>query len=235
LWKACGQKKRRPLGGGGQVPLHETLPHHMALYRSVRGSAGFRSCNNARPDGESRLMPASPTVRERGIRAKISLSACSSPQYLQRPTSSHVSKNTPILQGVGRADVARSRRRGASVKSAASRAVTTEIPHKRESRRGRTPEEPLVLYEGGNSDALFSGEVQFFLDFVIVGLSPEEGLVTSPEVSSDGVCFKTRRVTISQTCRLAERVASRPPTVWGLAAERHDGIGQGTERWHEGR
>ncbi len=48
-----------------------------------------------------------------------------------------------------------------------------------------------MLYEGGNSDALFSGEVQFF-DFLIVGLSPEEGLVTSPEVSSDGVCFKTR-------------------------------------------
>ncbi|MGB6665228.1 MAG: hypothetical protein WBE62_10520, partial [Methylocella sp.] len=75
--------------------------------------------------------------------------------------------------------------------AAASRAVTTETPHKRESRRRRIPEEPLVLYEGGNSDALFSGEVQFF-DFLIVGLSPEEGLVTSPEVSSDGVCFKTR-------------------------------------------
>ena len=58
-----------------------------------------------------------------------------------------------------------------------------ESPHKRESRRGRIPEEPLVLYEGGNSDALFSGEVLFFLDFLIVGLSPGEGLVTSPEVS----------------------------------------------------
>jgi hypothetical protein len=46
--------------------------------------------------------------------------------------------------------------------AAASRAVTTETPHKRESRRGKIPEEPLVLYEGGNSDALFSGEVQFF-------------------------------------------------------------------------
>ena len=88
---------------------------------------------------------------------------------------------------------------------------------------GRIPEEPLVLYEGGNGDVPFSGEVQFFLDFLIVGLSPEEGLVTSPEVCSDRVCFETRRVTISQTCRLAE------------AAERHDGIGEGTERWHEGR
>jgi hypothetical protein len=56
---------------------------------------------------------------------------------------------------------------------AASRAVTTEAPHKRESRRGRIPKEPLALYEGGNSDALFSGEVQFFLDFLIVGLSPD--------------------------------------------------------------
>jgi hypothetical protein len=37
----------------------------------------------------------------------------------------------------------------------------------------------LVLYEGGNRDARFSGEVQFFLDFLIVGLSPEEGLVMS--------------------------------------------------------
>ena len=33
-----------------------------------------------------------------------------------------------------------------------------------------------MLYEGGNGDAPFSGEVQFFLDFLIVGLSPEEGL-----------------------------------------------------------
>jgi hypothetical protein len=55
---------------------------------------------------------------------------------------------------------------------------------------GKIPEEPLVLYEGGNSDALFSGAVQFFLDFLIVGLSPEEGLVTSPEVSSDGFVSK---------------------------------------------
>jgi hypothetical protein len=69
----------------------------------------------------------------------------------------------------------------------ASRAVTTEAPHKRESRRGRIPKEPLALYEDGNSDALFSGEVQFFLDFFIVGLSPEEGLVTSPEVLRRGL------------------------------------------------
>ena len=40
---------------------------------------------------------------------------------------------------------------------------------------------------------------------------------------SDGVCFKTRRVTISRTCRLAERAASRPP--WRLAAEHRRGNG----------
>ena len=58
------------------------------------------------------------------------------------------------------------------------------------------------------------------------------------QVCSDGVCFKTRRVTISRTCRLAERVASRPPTVaahfGGLprngttsARERNDGTREG--------
>jgi hypothetical protein len=36
---------------------------------------------------------------------KISLSACSSPQHIQRPTSSHLSKNAPSLQGIGPADV----------------------------------------------------------------------------------------------------------------------------------
>src|SRR5580704_11827484 len=39
---------------------------------------------------------------------------------------------------------------GSSIRcAAASRAVTTEAPHKRESRRGRIPKEPLALYEGG--------------------------------------------------------------------------------------
>ena len=97
-----------------------------------------------------------------------------------------------------------------------------------------------MLYEGGNGDAPFSGEVQFFLDFLIVGLSPEEGLVTSPEVCSDRVCFETRRVTtISQDLSFGR--ARRQPfanccrPLWGLAAKRRDGIGQGTERWHEGR
>src|ERR1019366_7430101 len=59
------------------------------------------------------------------------------------------------------------------------------------------------------------------------------------QVCSDGVCFKTRRITISRTCRLAERVASRPPTVavhfGGLrrndttasARERNDGTREG--------
>ena len=45
-------------------------------------------------------------VQERGIRAKISLNPRSHLQHLQRPTPSHLSKNAPSLQGVGRADVA---------------------------------------------------------------------------------------------------------------------------------
>ena len=45
-------------------------------------------------------------VQERGIRAKISLSACSSPQHFQRPAPSHLSKNAPSLQGIGHADMA---------------------------------------------------------------------------------------------------------------------------------
>src|SRR5450759_271283 len=53
-------------------------------------------------------------VQERGIRAKISLSACSNTKYLQRPASSDLSKNAPSLQGIGPADVARSCRRGVS-------------------------------------------------------------------------------------------------------------------------
>jgi hypothetical protein len=41
-------------------------------------------------------------VQERGIRAKISLSACSNTKYL--------GKNAPSLQGIGHADMASSRR-----------------------------------------------------------------------------------------------------------------------------
>ena len=50
-----------------------------------------------------------------GIGAKISLSACGNPEYLQRPTPSHLGKNAPSLPGVGDADVARSRRCGVSL------------------------------------------------------------------------------------------------------------------------
>jgi putative transposase len=42
-------------------------------------------------------------------RAKISLSACGSPQHLQRPTSSHIGKNASSLSGLGDADMTRSR------------------------------------------------------------------------------------------------------------------------------
>ncbi len=65
--------------------------------------------------------------------------------------------------------------------AAASRAATAVAPHKRESRRGRIPEEPLALREGGTTDALFPGKVQFFLNFLIAGFSPDgssiEGLL----------------------------------------------------------
>jgi hypothetical protein len=53
-------------------------------------------------------------VQERRIGAKISLSACSSPQHVQRPTSSCIGKNAPSVSGLGDADMARSRRRGVS-------------------------------------------------------------------------------------------------------------------------
>ena len=49
-------------------------------------------------------------VQERGIRAKISLSACSNTKYFQRPTSSYLGKNAPGLQGDGDEHVASSRR-----------------------------------------------------------------------------------------------------------------------------
>jgi hypothetical protein len=48
-------------------------------------------------------------VQERGIGTEISLNACSNLQHFQRPAPSHLSKNAPSLQGVGDADVARSR------------------------------------------------------------------------------------------------------------------------------
>jgi hypothetical protein len=67
------------------------------------------------------LASADPTTRaqnarfqERRVSAKISLSACSSPQHIQRPTSSYIGKNAPSLQDIGDADMARSRRCGVS-------------------------------------------------------------------------------------------------------------------------
>jgi hypothetical protein len=45
-------------------------------------------------------------VQERGIRAKISLGASSNTKYLQRPTSSYLSKNAPSLPGIGHPDMA---------------------------------------------------------------------------------------------------------------------------------
>jgi hypothetical protein len=58
-----------------------------------------------------------------------------------------------------------------------TRSVCSGVSHRRNPAQvrkpaGRIPGEPLALYEGGSSDALFSGEVRFFLDFFIAGLSP---------------------------------------------------------------
>src|SRR5271157_97120 len=65
--------------------------------------------------------------KKRGIRAKISLSACSSLQHFQRPVTSHLSKNTPSLQGIGNADVAWSRRRGVSEKASRNCRVYSSV------------------------------------------------------------------------------------------------------------
>jgi hypothetical protein len=72
-----------------------------------QSSGEFASANPTKGEEDAR-------VQERGIRAKISLSACSNTKYLQRPTPSHLSKNAPSLQGLSHAGVARSRRRGVS-------------------------------------------------------------------------------------------------------------------------
>jgi len=44
--------------------------------------------------------------QERPVSVKISLLPCSSPQHIQRPMPSHLSKNAPSLQGIGAANVA---------------------------------------------------------------------------------------------------------------------------------
>jgi transposase-like protein len=48
-------------------------------------------------------------VQERGIRAKISLSRCSSPQHLQRPTPSHLSANATSVPFLGDENMASGR------------------------------------------------------------------------------------------------------------------------------
>ena len=67
-----------------------------------QSSGEFASANPTKGEEDAR-------VQERGIRAKISLNPRSHLQHIQRPTPSHLSKNTPSLQGVGRAWLPRSR------------------------------------------------------------------------------------------------------------------------------
>jgi hypothetical protein len=64
-----------------------------------QSSREFASANPKKGEKDAR-------VQERGIRAKISLNACSNTKYLERPTSSNLCKNTPSLQGIGHTDVA---------------------------------------------------------------------------------------------------------------------------------
>jgi transposase-like protein len=74
-----------------------------------------RWCNNRVENSHQptrRREREDPRVQERWVRAKISVHSCSSPQHLQRPAPSHLSKNTPSLQGLGDADMARNRRGG---------------------------------------------------------------------------------------------------------------------------
>jgi hypothetical protein len=79
--------------------------------KSIEKSKCFRSLSVdlererfASTDATTRTQEA--RFYEREIRAKISLNACRSTEHIQRPTPSHLSKNAPILQGSGPADVA---------------------------------------------------------------------------------------------------------------------------------
>jgi transposase-like protein len=56
-----------------------------------------------------------PTRRRERKMQGFKISACSSPEHLQRPAPSHLSKNAPSLQGIGHAYMARSRRCGVSL------------------------------------------------------------------------------------------------------------------------
>src|ERR1019366_4575591 len=87
-----------------------TTPPRVILGSSIGivpadGETTGRRIRINRPDDEN----ARCKVQKRRVSTEISLLSCSSPQHLQRPTPSHFSKHTPSVQGLGHADVARSR------------------------------------------------------------------------------------------------------------------------------
>ena len=72
-------------------------------------------CQTDSTCAEVRTLPRAPPAHRklsRRVSAKISLSACGSPQHIQRPTPPPLRQNAPSLPGLGDADMARSRRRG---------------------------------------------------------------------------------------------------------------------------
>jgi hypothetical protein len=89
---------RRGLGGVELVERSATRWTFSASERpmSQQSSREFASADPTKGEEDAR-------IQERGIRAKISLTACSSLQ--QRLTSSHFGKNTPSLAGIGAANV----------------------------------------------------------------------------------------------------------------------------------
>src|ERR1019366_9602752 len=78
-----------------------------------RASASYRPMAKQQGGEFASTDPATRTqdarFQKRRVSTEISLLSCSSPQHLQRPTPSHFSKHTPSVQGLGHADVARSR------------------------------------------------------------------------------------------------------------------------------
>ena len=66
----------------------------------------------------------------------------------------------------------------------ASRAVTTETPHRRASRRGRIPEQGDAASSSGHTTARFRRERQCFLDILVAGFA-QSGSWNDP-LSRDG-------------------------------------------------
>jgi transposase-like protein len=97
-WRAALKLMRKLLKKYGFVP-DKLITDDLRSYMAQQSSGEFAST-----DPTTRTQDA--MFQERGIRAKISLNPRGHLQHIQRPTPSHLSKNTPSLQGVGRADVA---------------------------------------------------------------------------------------------------------------------------------